>query len=92
MDGVFNHVSAGLNPDTGFPYHWLYQNPDESPYTGGFAKGGSYEDLDYSNECTQQFVVDACKYWLDEYKLDGIRFDYTTAFYQPGDNSRGIPP
>ena len=36
-------------------------------------------------------MVDACKYWLDEYKLDGIRFDYTTAFYQPGDNSRGIP-
>ncbi|MCU0871466.1 MAG: alpha-amylase family glycosyl hydrolase [Pirellulaceae bacterium] len=91
MDGVFNHVSAGLNPDTGFPYHWLYQNPDESPFTGGFAKGGSYEDLDYSNECTQQFVVDACKYWLDTYKLDGIRFDYTTGFYRPGDNSRGIP-
>lgn len=91
MDGVFNHVSAGLNPDTGFPYHWLYQNPDESPYTGGFAKGGLFEDLDYSNECTQQFVADACKYWLDTYKLDGIRFDYTTGFYRPDDTSHGIP-
>jgi len=91
MDGVFNHVSAGLNPDTGFPYHWLYQNPDESPYTGGFAKGGSFEDLAYSNGCTQQFVLDVCKYWLDTLKLDGVRFDYTTGFYQPGDNSQGVP-
>ena len=89
-DGVFNHVSAGLNPDTGFPYHWLYQNPDESPFTGGYGKGGFFEDIDYSNGCTEQFVLDVCKYWLDAYKLDGLRFDYTTGFYQRGDNSRGI--
>lgn len=91
MDGVFSHVSAGLNPDTGFPYHWLYQNPDESPYTGGFAKSGPFENLDYNNGCTQQFVLDACQYWLDEYKLDGLRFDCATGIYQPGDSSRGIP-
>lgn len=91
MDGVFNHVSAGINPDGGFPYHWLYQNPDESPYTGSFARGGTFEDLDYANTCTQQFVLDVCKYWLDEYKLDGIRFDCTVGFYEPDDNSRGIP-
>lgn len=91
MDGAFNHASAGLNPDTGFPYHWLYQNPDESPYTGGFAKVGPFEALDYNNGCTQQFVLDACKYWLDAYKLDGLRFDCATGLYQPGDNSRGIP-
>jgi len=91
MDGVFSHVSAGLNPDTGFPYHWLYQNPDESPYTGGFGKGGPFENLDYNNGCTQQFVLDACQYWLDEYKLDGLRFDCATGIYQPGDNTRGIP-
>ncbi len=90
MDGVFNHVSAGLNPDTGFPYHWLYQNPDESPYTGGFATGGFFEDLDYSNGCTEQFVLDVCRYWLDAYQLDGIRFDYTTGFYQRGGDSRGV--
>src|SRR5699024_9928886 len=23
MDGVFNHVNAGVTPDAGFPYHWL---------------------------------------------------------------------
>ncbi len=91
MDGVFNHVSAGVTPDTGFPYHWLYQDPAESPYTGGFAGGGYFEDLDYNNGCTEQFIRDVCRFWLDEYQLDGIRFDYTLGFYLPGTLSKGIP-
>ncbi|MGR9117001.1 MAG: alpha-amylase family glycosyl hydrolase, partial [Gammaproteobacteria bacterium] len=90
MDGVFNHVDAGLNPGRGFPYHWLYQNPIESPYTGGFAGAGYFEELDYNNLCTQQFIFDVCKYWLDTYQVDGIRFDYTLGFYAPGDSERGI--
>jgi pullulanase len=91
MDGVFNHVSAGVTPDTGFPYHWLYQDPAESPFTGGFAGGGYFEDLDYNNGCTEQFIRDVCQFWLDAYQLDGIRFDYTLGFYQPGTLSKGIP-
>jgi pullulanase len=91
MDGVFNHVSAGLTPDTGFPYHWLYQDPEESPFTGGFAGGGYFEDLDYNNGCTEQFIFDVCGFWLDVYQLDGIRFDYTLGFYLPQDLSKGIP-
>jgi pullulanase len=91
MDGVFNHVSAGLTPDTSFPYHWLYQDPENSPFTGGFAGGGYFEDLDYNNGCTEQFIFDVCKFWLDVYQLDGIRFDYTLGFYLPQDLSKGIP-
>jgi pullulanase len=90
MDGVFNHVSAGVDPGQGFPYHWLYQNPSDSPFTGGFGDGGYFEDLDFNNTCTQQFIFDVCKYWLDEYQLDGIRFDYVKGFYLKGDRTRGI--
>lgn len=91
MDGVFNHVSAGTTPDTGFPYHWLYQDPNESPFTGGFAGGGYFEDLDYHNDCTEQFIRDVCEFWLDAYQLDGIRFDYTLGFFQSGNLAEGIP-
>ncbi len=49
MDGVFNHVDAGLAPDRGFPYHWLYLDPNNSPFTGGFAQAGYFEELDYNN-------------------------------------------
>lgn len=90
MDGVFNHVDAGLNPGRGFPYHWLYLDPNDSPFTGGFAGAGYFEELDYNNRCTQQFIFDVCKYWLDTYQVDGIRFDYTLGFYRPDDSEHGI--
>ena len=82
MDGVFNHVRGGIDPNKGFPYLWLYENPADSPYIGAFSGGGFFEDFDYNNTCTQEFIRDICLYWIDEYKIDGIRFDYTRGFYE----------
>ena len=90
MDGVFNHVRAGINPNKGFPYVWLYQNPEESPYVGQFERGGFFEEFDYDNGCVQEFIFDTCRYWLDTYQLDGLRFDFTIGFYRPGDPNSGI--
>lgn len=63
MGGVFNHVESSRRPDgtsdgRGFAYHWLYQDPARSPFTGGFGQGGSFEDLDHNNRCTAQLVAD----------------------------------
>lgn len=80
MDGVFNHVS------TVFPYHLMYLNPEDCPYTGMY--GGSFtglQDLDFNNECTNQFIFDVCCYWIDNFNIDGIRFDNTVNFYVAGD-------
>ncbi len=86
MDGVFNHVYAG------FPYKAFYQHYDrDCPYTGQFY--GEFEglqDLDFDYRCTQEFIFDVCRYWIDEFRIDGIRFDNTVNFYQKGDN-RGLP-
>lgn len=90
MDGVFNHVQAGLSPDRGFPYFWLYQDPADSPYIGSFEGGGFFNDFDFANECTNKFIVDVCKYWIDEYKIDGIRFDYALGFFSQSDSPVGI--
>jgi 1,4-alpha-glucan branching enzyme len=90
MDGVFNHVSAGRDPSRGFPYFWLYQDPADSPFVGSFEGGGFFEDLDYDNACTTEFITDACKYWLDDYALDGIRFDYAKGFLRQGTPPAGI--
>ncbi len=91
LDGVFADVSAGMDPGTGFPYHWLYQNPSESPYVGRFTTETYNESLNYTNGCTEQFIGDAAKFWLDEYQFDGIRFDYSLGYYIPGDSTQGIP-
>lgn len=85
MDGVFNHVSVD------FPYKWLYRNPDDCPYTGTY--GGSFsglQDLNFYNECTNTFIRDVCLYWIEVFKIDGIRFDNTVNFYVPGDLN-GLP-
>lgn len=85
MDGVFNHVS----PD--FPYASLYQNRDECPFIGTF--GGAFtglQDLDFDNACTGEFIESVCRYWIDVFKIDGIRFDNTVNFLV--DNTvRGLP-
>lgn len=86
MDGVFNHTS------TDFPYRHLYLNRDDSPYTAQ-PFGGSFpglQDLDFNNACTQEFIRDACLYWIDRFGIDGIRFDNTVNYYVPGD-PRGLP-
>lgn len=94
MDGVFNHVGdMALMKDAagGFPYHWLYQNSADCPYVGRF--GGEFPgllDLDYHNGCTQDFIRDVCFYWIDNFHIDGIRFDNTVNFTVPGDQ-RGLP-
>ena len=90
MDGVFNHVRAGIDPNHGFPYLWLYMNPADSPYIGGFAKGGFFEEFDYRNGCVEEFIRDVCGYWLDAFQIDGIRFDFTLGFFQEGNPNVGI--
>ena len=90
MDGVFNHVRAGRMSDRGFAYRWLYHDPDDSPFIGPFAGGGFFEEFDHNNKCVQEFVRDVCLYWIDTFKIDGIRFDYTLGFFRKGDPDVGI--
>jgi len=86
MDGVYNHVSPA------FPYRELYREPELCPFTAhtwvkDFPR---LQDLDFGNRATGEFIEDVCRYWVDEFGIDGIRFDNTVNFYQPGD-LRGLP-
>lgn len=85
MDGVFNHVSFA------FPYADFYRQHSHCPFTGQF--GGQFpglQDLDFNNACTQEFVRDVCLYFIDRFRIDGIRFDNTTNFNVPND-VKGLP-
>ncbi|MBN1652390.1 MAG: 1,4-alpha-glucan branching enzyme, partial [Deltaproteobacteria bacterium] len=90
MDGVFNHVEKRMF-NRGFAYYWLYQELKDCPFIGDYGEGGFFENLDFGNECTQQFVLEVCKYWIEVVGIDGIRFDFTKGFYVPGDSSHGLP-
>jgi pullulanase len=91
LDGVFDHVTES-DSHRGFGYHWLWENPKDSPYTGGFAGTDYGIDLDFHNGCVSDFIFDVCRYWIEEFAIDGIRFDYTLGFYDPKrEGERGLP-
>jgi pullulanase len=90
MDGVFNHADAG-SVGRGFPYYWLYEDPADSPYVGNFAEAAYFQDLDYANRCTLEYIRDACIYWIDQFRIDGIRFDNAAGLYRVGDRGHGLP-
>ena len=92
LDIVLQHVYQGSGTN-GFPYYWLWQEPADSPFTGQFVPGNDFGmlPLDYTNACTQQFVTDVCKYWLERFKLDGFRFDEVTGFDNPQYPRKGAP-
>lgn len=87
LDGVFNHVTKN-GPHDGFGYYWIWENPDDSPYTGDFEEHDYGLDLNYRNGCLAQFIFDVCRYWVEEFAIDGIRFDNTLGFYAPADPER----
>jgi pullulanase len=90
MDGVFNHFVAGKDPNRGFGYYWLYENPAECPYYGNYQSGGFFEEFDFNNTCTEEFIFDVCKYWLTRFEVDGIRFDFVKGFYHRDNQEQGI--
>jgi glycosidase len=88
LDGAFEDVNAGSQPNRGFPYLWFYQTPSDSPYVG--SQGQFYANFDYGNSCTEQFIRDVCLYWIDAWQIDGIRFDYARGYLRHGDRSYGV--
>lgn len=86
MDGVYNHT----NPS--FAYPSFYLNPGDCPYTAQ-SFGGSFPgllDLDFTSPCTNDFILDVCKYWIDTFGIDGIRFDNAINYYV-ANNVNGLP-
>jgi cyclomaltodextrinase / maltogenic alpha-amylase / neopullulanase len=56
----------------GKPYS-SYYNIDEHGFVTYFWK--DLVNLNYDNEEVQQWMLEACKYWVKEFDIDGYRFD-----------------
>ncbi len=87
IDVVYNHAS-GQNP---FYRMW---NTDNGGY-GGQASSDSpffnpvathaysvFNDFNHSKQATQDYVKRTVEYWIEEYKIDGFRWDLTKGFTQ----------
>ncbi|QNM86736.1 T9SS type A sorting domain-containing protein [Polaribacter pectinis] len=87
VDVAFNHAS-GQNP-----YYRMW-NTDNGGY-GGQASADSpffnqeathsysvFNDYNHSKQAVKDYVKRVSQYWIDEYKIDGFRWDLTKGFTQ----------
>ncbi|MDR1894527.1 MAG: alpha amylase C-terminal domain-containing protein [Spirochaetales bacterium] len=80
--GVKNEVE-GLSRQDGSPYQYFHDGP-----RGTHAAWDS-RCFDYSKDGVLNFLLSNCAFWLDEYHLDGFRFDgVTSMFYR--DHGLGV--
>ena len=86
VDVVFNHAT-GL-----FPYAKMWWNGSKTasnnPFFNVDAKHNFsvYHDFNHLYDGTKDYFNDVLKFWLEEYKVDGFRFDLTKGFVQNPSN------
>ena len=87
IDVAFNHAS-GQNP-----YYRMWNTNDggyggtaspDSPFFNQTATHSYsvFNDFNHSQQATKDYVKRISQYWIDEYKIDGFRWDLTKGFTQ----------
>ena len=78
LDVVYNHA------DQPSPLVTLYGCTEESLYTNAPARHpfNVFCDLDHTAPATQYWLDRANRWWLEEYRVDGYRFDLSKGFMQ----------
>ncbi|MEM1002196.1 MAG: alpha-amylase family glycosyl hydrolase, partial [Bacteroidota bacterium] len=92
--GIAVLVDVVYNQGTGqHPFYRMWNT--DGGGTGGQASNDSpffnpnalhsfsvFNDFNHQSEHTQEYVKETLKYWLNEFRLDGFRFDLTKGFTQ----------
>lgn len=76
MDVVYNHT-AEYKPDRIYSFEGLvpgyyYRLRDDGSYWNG---SGTGNETRTEAPMMRKFIVESCKYWVEEYDVDGYRFD-----------------
>ncbi len=72
VDLVFNHA------DGSSPYEQMYGNDyDNSPYMHAEANAWGFPDFDHSKAGTRALAAATVRHWINEYHVDGYRYDHT---------------
>ncbi|WP_315080089.1 type I pullulanase [uncultured Clostridium sp.] len=73
MDVVYNHTYTTKNScfDLAVPDYYYRQDAD-----GNYSNGsGCGNETASDREMVRKFIIDSVKYWVEEYHIDGFRFD-----------------
>lgn len=71
MDVVYNHTGTQNTFDKLAPGYYLRQRDDGSFWNGS----GTGNEFRSESPMGRRFIVDSCKFWVEEYGVDGFRFD-----------------
>lgn len=74
MDVVYNHTSAkegGSLYDSTVPGYFYRLQDDGSYYNGS----GCGNEIATNNKMVKKFVIDSLKHWMNDYHINGFRFD-----------------
>lgn len=71
MDVVYNHTSGSMNFEKIVPGYYYRENEDGS-YSNGSGCGNEFAT---ERSMAGKFILDVCSYWVEEYHIDGFRFD-----------------
>jgi len=69
LDVVYTHMAQASALNDIVPNYYAYQDA-KGNFLGGFGN-----NLATSHTMAEKLMVDSVKYWFDEYKIDGMRFD-----------------
>lgn len=76
LDVVYEHV------DGDFAYNKVYSNAGvPSPMIGSFCEGIFGTQTDFGKPFTREYFRAVNAWWLDEYHVDGFRYDYVAGFF-----------
>lgn len=86
LDVVYNHTAEGGDNDTVFNLKGLDQHYylKHGSHFANFTGCGNTVDLSY--QPALNLVMDTLRYWVQEYKVDGFRFDLAATLGREGDN------
>ena len=73
MDVVYNHTYRSIDSNFNIllPNYYYRINSDGS-FSNGSGCGNEFESR---NPMGRRFIIDSLKYWVNEFKIDGFRFD-----------------
>jgi pullulanase len=75
LDVVFNHTAEGTEEVMSFQAlapHYYYRRDHEGKYFNGSGCGNEFKT---EAPMARKFILDCLKFWVNEYKIDGFRFD-----------------
>lgn len=88
IDMVLNH-SFGMNPQVRMYFNPNTGKPQNNPWFNADATHPFNVGYDYNHESqdTKDFVDRVLKFWVEEYRIDGYRFDLSKGFTQKNSGS-----